>query len=579
MLILVFILPLLAALLCLALNQVVATRWLGAGASAVMLLGGGALLYARLRTGLPLPLYEHTWIAVEQQTIAVALVLDQANWALALLALAGGGMALLALALALPRNLRGFGGLFAAAELALLAVTAGLVDQNMLFLPFLWATAALMSFLALRSSGALSSSDAPTVVLLAGLWGGLVLLGAALLVAAARSGAMSLQVVLAFWVVFGSLALGGPPFHTLFHNLADAPAALAGALLPLGLPLVGGYALIRFFAGLGGPPTPGWRLALMLLGLAMLLACAAGAAAATGLRRLIGWQLSAQMGLLLVAVGQGGAALAASAPALLAGGVTATLACYLAAAILERRAGTDALAEIALREPLLLPGAVFLIGAAAAVGLPGTWGFWPRLWLIDELLRAAPWAVAPLLTGSALLAATYVAPLAAFLRAGAPPADELAPARGYPLGSLITAAAVAAPLVVLGVLPELGWDAWLAPAQGAPGRATPAPRLPGAAGTAACAVAALGLIALPALARGRRRPPAERQGVLLPQALGESLAWLVWVAAPESSFARLWGALLRASGALRRWLSFFEQRYYLAGLLIAVIIVIMLFIQ
>lgn len=584
MLILVFILPLIAALLCLALNQVVATRWLGIGTSAVVLIGAAALLYARLRAGLPVSLYEHAWVALEQQTIVVALRLDQANWALALLALAGGGLALLALALALPHNLRGFGGLFATADLALLAVAAGLVDQQQLFLPFLWATAALLSFLALRSSGALARSDAPAIVLLAGLWGALVLLGAALLVPAVRPGAGSLQVMLAFWVVFGLLALGGPPFHTLFQDLAEAPAALAGALLPVGLPLVGGYALIRFFASQGSLPAPGWRLALTLLGLVMLLACAAGAAGATGLRRLVGWQFSAQMGLLLVAAGQGGAALSVGAPALLASGALATLVCYLAAAILERRAGTDALAEIALHEPLLLPGAVFLIGAAAAVGLPGTWGFWPRRWLADELLRATPWAVAPLLAGSTLLAATYVAPLAAFLRAGVVPTGEHgAPARGYPIGALITAALVAAPLIVLGVFPRLGWDGWLAPAQAVlgPGRAATAPALPGPAGQIACAVAALGLIGLPMLARGARRRsvPAERHGVMLPQALGESLAWLAWIAAPVGSLARLWDGLLRVSAAVRRGLSFLEQRYYLAGLLIAVIIVIMLFIQ
>ena len=66
---------------------------------------------------------------------------------------------------------------------------------------------------------------------------------------------------------------------------------------------------------------------------------------------------------------------------------------------------------------------------------------------------------------------------------------------------------------------------------------------------------------------------------MLPQALGESLAWLAWIAAPASSLAWLWRGLLRASAMLRRALSFLEQRYYLAGLLIAVIIVIMLFIQ
>ena len=48
---------------------------------------------------------------------------------------------------------------------------------------------------------------------------------------------------------------------------------------------------------------------------------------------------------------------------------------------------------------------------------------------------------------------------------------------------------------------------------------------------------------------------------------------------PAEAFNAAWRALLRVSGALRRGLALFEQRYYLAGLLIAVILVIMLFIQ
>jgi formate hydrogenlyase subunit 3/multisubunit Na+/H+ antiporter MnhD subunit len=296
----------------------------------------------------------------------------------------------------------------------------------------------------------------------------------------------------------------------------------------------------------------------------------------------------------LIAVGQGGSALAVAAPALLANGALATLACYLAAAILERRAGTDDLAEIALREPLVLPGAVFLIGAASAVGVPGTWGFWPRRWLIDDLMAGAPWAVAPLLAGSAILGLTYVAPLAAFWRGAgvaAPAALDApldtpsasAPARALPLGPIAAAGLAAVALVALGIFPQLAWDGWLAPAQEvlAQGAAAAAPALPGQAGQIACAAAVLALALLPALARRRRRCAGDvaPQAVLAPQALGESLRGLAWLAAPTSLFARGWSGLLGVSRALRRGLALFEQRYYLAGLVIAVIVVIMLFIQ
>src|SRR5207247_5010490 len=128
-----------------------------------------------------------------------------------------------------------------------------------------------------------------------------------------------------------------PPFHALVDEGAAAPAPLAGLIWSLGLPLLGGYALIRFAAGQAGALPQAWRLAVTLLGMLTLLVCAAGAPSTTRVRRLIGWQLSAQMGLMFVAVGQGGVALAVVAPALLANAAATTLACSIAVAILERR--------------------------------------------------------------------------------------------------------------------------------------------------------------------------------------------------------------------------------------------------
>jgi multicomponent Na+:H+ antiporter subunit A len=583
MLILVFILPLIAALLCLTLNRAAPTRWLGVGAAATLLVCGVALLLVRLRGGLPSVLLDYNWMTIEDHAVVVRLALDGFSWALALLTLLGGGLALLALALALPANLRGFGSLFAASTLALLAVTAGLADQSLQFLPFIWATAALLTFLALRASGALAGSDAPVIVLLAGLWGALLVLGAALLAPAAQPGAPAFPITLVFWTLIGLLAMGGPPFHAPLQQLSQAPAALAGALLPLGLPLLGGAALIRYFAGQDQALTPGWRMALTLIGLLALLASAAGATGTARLRRLVGWQFSAQMGLVLLAVGRGGPALTIAAPGLLASAAMATLACYLAVAVLERRAGTDHLPELALREPLLLPGSIFLVGAAAAIGLPGTWGFWPRRWLLDELSRSAPWAIGPVLAGTALVAIASVAPAASFLRVSTRSTeDSLARTRRLD-GAGVVAAAVAVALLVPGILPSVAWGGWLAPAQGALGAsaAAPAPALPTLAGQLIYGLAALALVLLPALARGRLRAAqdAERQGVFAPQALGESLSGLAWVAAPQGAFTRLWSGLLGISRALQQGLSLFEQRYYLAGLIIAVIIVMMLFIQ
>jgi formate hydrogenlyase subunit 3/multisubunit Na+/H+ antiporter MnhD subunit len=471
-LLLIFILPSITALACLGLNRVAPTRWLGVGAAVALLISAAALLATKLRTGLPLAILDRAWIVVANRPIRVLLEFDPLGWAPALLALFGGGIALVALALMLPVNLRGFGGLFGAAQFAILATVAGLANKNLVLLPFAWSLAALLIFLALRASGALTGSDAPVIVLLAGLSGALIVLGAALLMPPAASATSLAPSELVGWTLLGLLALGAPPFQAPLQRLAEAPAALTGVLMTLGLPLLGGVLLIRIFSDSAANLPNGWRLAVALLGIMALLVCAAGAIGATQLRRLLSWQFSAQMGLLLLALAQSGAAHAIAAPALLANGVLSTLVCYVAVAMLERRAGTDDLAAIALREPLIWPGALFLVGAASAIGLPGLWGFWSRRWLIDELLRATPWAIAPLLAGSTLLALPFLPALAAFWRraSGSRIEEQVAPRRDRSAAVVAIGTIGAAPLLIFGIAPALAWNGWLSDASAPPRR-------------------------------------------------------------------------------------------------------------
>jgi formate hydrogenlyase subunit 3/multisubunit Na+/H+ antiporter MnhD subunit len=356
------------------------------------------------------------------------------------------------------------------------------------------------------------------------------------------------------------------------------------------LPLLGGWALIRFVAENGALP-PIWRSALALLGVLTLLACAAGALGTTRLRQLVSWQFGAQSGLVLLALSQNSAVQPAGAPApatvaaaLLANAAIATIACYLAVALLERRAGSDDLTEIMLREPLRLPGMVLLVGAGSAVGLPGTWGLWVRLWLFGQLAQSAAWATPVVLAGSALLALAWVVPLTLFWqRAGTTALNQSSAPQGQPSAVPIVGAAAAAPLLILGVAPQLAWGGWLADLQVSLAPDIGAPPLPSLRTQAICLLAALLLVALPLLARSRRRVAAEDQprqvAVAVPWALGESLRGLAWLATAAEVFGQVWLALLALSRGLRRGMALFEQRYYLAGLLIAVILIIMLFIQ
>jgi formate hydrogenlyase subunit 3/multisubunit Na+/H+ antiporter MnhD subunit len=377
------------------------------------------------------------------------------------------------------------------------------------------------------------------------------------------------------------LALGAPPLHATVASAAEAPAAIAAVVVALGLPLLGGYTLLDFAGGLGPVTPPATRAGLVALGALALLASAAGALGVTRMRQVVGWQLSGQGGVLLMAVGAGGSALTAAGPTLLANGALAALAALLALGALERRTGADDLTALGAHGRFPLPGLAMLIAGASAAGFPGTPGFWGRLWLADELMRAAPWAVPLLLAGSALLAFGAVAPVAAFWRRN-PAAD----ARESGTRTADLAPAVAAlPLLLAGGVPALLRPGWLAGAQGAlaPGGTATPPAMPGSGGQIAAALAAAALVALPLIAsRAAPRtaytdPDARADGIIPPSALGQSLRGLAWVGAPNDLIARFWSGVQSLSAAAGRALALLERRYYLAGLLIAMIVVILIF--
>ncbi|MEN9935897.1 MAG: hypothetical protein RLZZ387_2476 [Chloroflexota bacterium] len=581
MLLLVLALPAIAAVACLALSRTVASRWLGLGAAAALSVAGLALIAGRVG-GLPVTLADRDWLALADRPVRLLLRFDGATWPLALIALLGGALALAVLALTLPRDLRGFGGLLAALVLTPLAVSVGLASADPLLLPLPWMVAAISAFVALRASGALVGSDAPLIALLAGVGGVLVAFAGAISLATSEPGAAPTAVTLTAALLLGILALGAPPLHASVGAATDAPAALSAVILGLGLPLLGGYALLDFGAAIGPVAPESWRAGLVAFGALTLLASSAGAAGTTRMRRIAGWQLSAQGGALIMAIGLGGQALTAAAPTLLANAAATTLATFLAIAALERRTGTDDLSALGSRGPFPIPGLAMLVAAASAAGFPGTLGFWGRLWTADALLSAAPWGIALLLAGSALLALTYVAPVAAFWRrdpsAVVPPTDTR-------VTDLLAALAVL-PLLIAGAAPGMLWGVWLAETQQVltPDARTAAPLLPEGIAQAAVALAALALVALPPLARrGSTRPlqadPETRaEGIMPPAALGHSLRGLAWVGSPDVAFARLWDAVRWLSAAVGRILALFERRYYLAGLLIAMIIVILVFI-
>jgi formate hydrogenlyase subunit 3/multisubunit Na+/H+ antiporter MnhD subunit len=577
MLQLAFILPLVMAAACLALSRSVASRWLGLAVAAALALAALAVLIARM-TGLPSVLFDSPWLVLGEQSVHLRLQIDDFNWLPMVVVLLGGGLALCGLALALPRALRGFGGLLAAAVFVPLAVAwASALDETLL-LPLPWMLATLAAFAALRASGALAGSDAPLLVVGTGALGALLALGTALMLHITPPGAVAIG-ALASITALALLAIGAPPFHATLAAAGSAPAALAAIVVALGTPLLGGYTLIRY-ASIVGPAAPvEWETLLLWVGAVTTAIGAAGALTSTRLRVISGWQFSAQAGLVLIAVGAGSLGLGAAGPALLVNTALTTLAALLAIAVLERRTGNDDLGAPGAFGPFVLPGLALLVAGASAVGVPGTLGFWSRLWLANTLMAESPALLALLLAASVLLALSYLAPLAAFWRR-----DPHVQAASIPQPGDLPALLAALPLLILGAAPGAVWEFWLA---GAARELTPEagnllPALPGLFGTIASCVAAAALIGGPLLVQRRplRRTADDADAtavVISPAALGQSVAGLAEVARP-TVLRDAWHVALRASELLSRGLAVFEQRYYLAGFVLALIVVLLIFI-
>jgi formate hydrogenlyase subunit 3/multisubunit Na+/H+ antiporter MnhD subunit len=312
---------------------------------------------------------------------------------------------------------------------------------------------------------------------------------------------------------------------------------------------------------------------LLLLGLTSLLACAAGALRERNLHRLLGWFVGTQVGLVLLALGLDGSLARLAAPALLLNLMLTVLTGALAVAVLERLTGSADYTDLQSNTSLWLPGLLWAIAAASALGIPGLWGFWGRVWLFSVALDQAPWLLPPALAASVLLALACFAPLARFWRE---PSASTRPTIGPFLFVLLLGAL---PLPLLGAWPHLAWMGGLQAVNDVP------ERLPVSVTLQAGSIGVLVVAALLTLLLRRRsaRPPLTDEDmiptVLAPTTLGGSLAPLAHVGRPEPLGHRLWSGLLLLGQFAQRAIWLFEKRYYLAGVLIALVSLILLMAQ
>lgn len=576
---------LLAAAACLGLSRRVATQKLGFFAAGALVVAATTLLLEQWRG----PVFDAPtliWVALDQMTIYISPELGMVELALALTLLYGGALALVTLALTLVPTVRGFGGLFAWALLTLVAVLVGLAGSNLL-LPFAWGLTVLLSYSAVRSSGALNQSTALPQGLALGFLASVLLLGGLLVAGPALSVG---EVPPAFAAVSVGLAcvmlVGGAPFHGAFEEIVTAPPALGGLMYGLALPILGMGTLLRLAETAQPWLPPFWRVIVLLLGLLSALICAVAALREHSLRRLLGWQASGQAGLVFIAVGLEGPLAALAGPALLVNLALTSLVGVLAVTSLESLTGSDDFTQVTIAVDLRMSGILWALAALSAVGMPLLWGFWGRRWLLEAAIAQAPWSVPLVLMATILALLAYLGPLARFwgqtgTRQGLARSEEESERRAaVQPGDLIVVSLALGPLLVLGVAPQIAWTGWLQAVHDAPAQ------LPVSvvAQVVGGVVGVLGiLLAVMLWWRGWSRrvlpDPDMSPVVLAPDALADSLFFLGWPGHPDQLLRGIWKGIQFLSRGVATVIAPFEQRFYLAAVLLAVISVILLMAQ
>lgn len=594
MILLALLLLLITAAACLGLNHTTPTRTLGFVASGASLVAALVTLLGVIqqRETSPPPI---TWAPLDQITVSLSLQASVAVQVLALIVAGGGALAMFTLAVALAPTVKEFATLFAWALLAVAAALFGLTCNGLL-LPFAWALAVIAGYSAVRSSGSLTRSEETPFGVATGMFACLLLTGGMLMVEPSVAGSgLPGGAAVACITAACLMLVGSAPFHTAHNEFVLAPSALGVLLYGLVLPVLGLGTLLRFaweLSPLVGTPTlamvPSWRVPIVLVGGITMLAGAAGALREHRMRKILSWQTSSQAGAVLIALGLQSPVAAVAAPALLVNTALSTLAGALSISAVKYLTGNDDFTQ-GLPEKqrsnraLWLPGVLWTLAAASALGLPPLWGFWARYWLFAQVMSQAPWVLPLILGASSLSALAYVAPMARFWW----PGDYHAGAQPEPLsgeqathqtpGSSIIFALALAPLVVLGLAPQSIWQGWLHLVPGAPAEMP----LPPALQVGVPGVALVVLLLLAALWRVSwvRRTPSDEDMtpvVLAPDTLAQSLLPLAWVGHPSTLIQALWNILDLVNRGVEMALSVFEQRYYLTGVILALISLILL---
>jgi len=308
-------------------------------------------------------------------------------------------------------------GRFYSLVLLFIGAMVGLVlNNNMLFLFFFWEITALCSYALISYY-----NDDPKAVsagieaLVMTQVGGVGLLGGALVVYALLGSyeidaflknAATLGSTPLAWMAFGFLIAAAAksaqfPFQTWLPDAMEAPTPVSALIHAATMVNAGVYLLARFYPAFA--PVPGWRTAVIAVGVISALMTACMALVAPDLKRALAYSTVSQLGYMVYAVGVGG--FFASQFHLLSHAVFKALLFLAAGAVIHAVGTRDMLKMGGLGSRMPFVRNVFVVGAAALAGLPILNGFWSKELILEAGLHDGPvWALLAMMVGAGLTA-------------------------------------------------------------------------------------------------------------------------------------------------------------------------------
>jgi NADH-quinone oxidoreductase subunit L len=179
------------------------------------------------------------------------------------------------------------------------------------------------------------------------------------------------------------------PFQTWLPDAMEAPTPISALIHAATMVNAGVYLLARFYPAFAD--VPGWRTAVVIVGLLSALLAAVMALVANDLKRVLAYSTVSQLGFMVYAIGAG--SILASSFHLFSHAIFKALL-FLGAGAIIHAAGTRDMRQMGgLGKQMPFVRNIFIIGSLALAGLPVLNGFWSKEFILEMGLEHGPlWA-------------------------------------------------------------------------------------------------------------------------------------------------------------------------------------------